>query len=133
MRFFLFFDGRNRFKMSTKEVAESLVRFCRQGQFKDAINELYHNDIVSVEVRAGVRIESKGIEAIKEKAQQFDADCEKIIVFTCSDPVVSDHHFSVAMNMQAEFKSAPETVHMSEIALYEVKDGKIIKEEFHYH
>ena len=35
--------------MTTSDVARKLVEFCRQGQFENAIEELYSADIVSVE------------------------------------------------------------------------------------
>lgn len=35
--------------MNTKEVANKLVAYCRNGQFEEATKELYGNDIVSIE------------------------------------------------------------------------------------
>jgi ketosteroid isomerase-like protein len=48
-----------------------------------------------------------------------------------SAPVVGGNHFSVAMGMDVTMKGAGR-VKMDEIAVYEVKDGKIVKEQFFY-
>ena len=48
-----------------------------------------------------------------------------------SDPVVGGNFFSVAMGMDATMKGMGR-VKMDEIAVYEVKDGKIVKEQFFF-
>ena len=40
---------RRAFKMTTQEVADKLVGYCKQGNFRDALMNLYSNDIVSIE------------------------------------------------------------------------------------
>ncbi len=49
----------------------------------------------------------------------------------CSEPVVGGNHFSVAMGMDVTMKGG-ERMQMDEIAVYEVKDGKIVKEQFFF-
>ena len=55
--------------MTTQEVADQLVNYCKKGDFKDALTHLYADDIVSVEAMAGPdgSRESKGTEAVKGK------------------------------------------------------------------
>ena len=48
-----------------------------------------------------------------------------------SQPVVGGNHFSLAMGMDVTFKGKGRT-QMDEICVYEVKDGKIVKEQFFY-
>jgi hypothetical protein len=49
----------------------------------------------------------------------------------CSAPQVAGKHFSVAMGMDCTMKGMGRQK-MDEIALYEVNDGKIVKEQFFY-
>ena len=44
-------------------------------------------------------------------------------------PQVAGNHFSVSMGIDATLKGAGRSK-MDEIAVYEVKDGKIVKEQF---
>ena len=48
-----------------------------------------------------------------------------------SDPIVAGRYFSVAMVLDATFKGQGRMV-LEEICLYEVKDGKIILEQFFF-
>jgi hypothetical protein len=48
-----------------------------------------------------------------------------------SPPQVAGNHFSVAMGMDVTMKGQGR-MKMDEIAVYEVKDGKITKEQFFY-
>src|SRR6201989_3479769 len=57
--------------MTTKEVADKLVKLCSEGKFEEASKELYAKDIVSVEAGAppGQSPESKGIDAVLAKSK----------------------------------------------------------------
>ena len=116
--------------MTTQEIADQLVNLCRQGKNMDAIETLYAQDIHSIEP-AGEEPEAKGLEAIKGKAAYFDKSMEVHSV-KISDPVVADDHFSISYYMDATNKENGQRHDMSEIAVYQVKDGKIVKEQFFY-
>ena len=57
--------------MTTKEVADKVVKLCSQGKFDEATDTLYSPDIVSMEAGAppGQSRESKGIAAVKAKVR----------------------------------------------------------------
>jgi ketosteroid isomerase-like protein len=74
---------------------------------------------------------AKGLSAIKEKGRQFNETVEEMHGGYTSEPVMAGNHFSVAMGMDVTMKGAGR-VNMDEIAVYEVKDGKITKEQFFY-
>ena len=114
--------------MTTKEVAEKLVGYCKQGQFEEAVKELYADNIVSVEPDgAPVKI-VEGIEGVMKKGQQFNEMVEEFHSMEVSDPIVADQFFSCSMKMDVTFKGAPRST-MEEICLYQVKNGNIIREE----
>jgi len=48
-----------------------------------------------------------------------------------SEPIVAGNYISVAMGMDVTMKGQGR-MNMDEIAVYEVKDGKIVKEQFFY-
>lgn len=117
--------------MDTKDIANRLVELCRQGQFETAITELYGNDIVSVEPEGAPVKEVSGIAAVIEKGQNFNAMVEEFHGMEVSDPVIADSFFSCSMKMDVTFKGASRST-MEEVCLYQVKDGKIVREEFFF-
>ena len=116
--------------MNTQEIANRLVELCRQGQNVQAIDELYHDDILSVEA-AGEPKELKGKTAVRGKSEWW-ADTFEVTNGQISEPIVAGNHFSIGMLVDTTNKKTGEKSHMEEICLYEVKDGKIIREEFFY-
>ncbi|MBC3759462.1 nuclear transport factor 2 family protein [Hyunsoonleella sp. SJ7] len=117
--------------MTTKEVAEKLVNYCRQGQYAEAVQELYSPNIVSIEPDGAPVKVCEGIEAVIAKGQQFQEMTEEVHGNEVSDPVVADKFFSCSMKMDVTFKGAPRMT-MEEICLYQVEGGKIVHEEFFF-
>jgi SnoaL-like protein len=117
--------------MTTKQVANQLVEYCRQGQFEAATKELYADNIVSIEPDGTPDKEVKGIEGVIAKGQKFNDMVEEFHGMEVSDPIVADKFFSCSMKMDITFKGAPRTT-MEEVCLYNVDNGKIIREEFFY-
>lgn len=117
--------------MSTQEVAEKLANYCKQGQFSEAIDELYGADIVSIEPDGAPQKEVRGLEAVKEKTKNFNEMVEAVHGMEVSDPVVGDKFFAIAMKMDVTFKGAPRTA-MEEVCLYKAENGKIVWEQFFF-
>ncbi len=118
--------------MTTQEVANKLVKLCRQGNYEQAIKELYSPEIVSVEPEGAPNRIVKGLEAIAIKGATFESKIEKINKRVISDPIVAENFFSCTMCMNIQFKGAPMASDMDEVCVYTVRNGKIIKEEFFY-
>src|ERR1700709_504463 len=118
--------------MTTQEVASKLVAYMRQGKIFDAQAELYGDDIVSIEPEGNMSPHfTKGKEAVGEKGKQFASMIEEHHGSTCSDSVTGGKYFSIAMSIDATMKGAGRQL-VDEVCLYEVKDGKIVQEEFFY-
>jgi hypothetical protein len=116
--------------MTTQEVANKLVAYMRQGQMFEAQQELYADDIVSIEPESTMVPQyTKGKQAVAEKGKQFASMIEERHGGSCSDPVVGGRFFSLSMTLDATMKGAGRQV-LEEICLYEVKDGKIVQEQF---
>jgi len=114
------------------QVAHRLVELCRTGQYDQAHQELYAQDAVSIE-GDGQNGESiaRGMDAIREKGKQWADNLVEVHGGSVSEPVIADGWFSVAMGLDATYKDMGR-VAMKEIAVYQVRDGKITHEQFFY-
>ncbi len=118
--------------MTTREVANRLVELCRTGQWENAFAELYSNDAVSIEMPGSPYPERcEGMEAIAAKGKQWEGMVEDFHGVEVSDPIVAGDHFSCTMTMDITIKGMPRTKN-EEVCVYEVKDGKIVSEQFFY-
>ena len=117
--------------MSTAEIANQLVNYCRQGQYEQAQKELYHPNAVSIEPKGAPVEVIEGIEGIIGKGKQFAEMVDEVHSIEVSDPILSDDFFSISMTNEVTFKGIGRQ-RISEICVYEVKDGKIVKEQFFY-
>lgn len=117
--------------MNTQEVAQKLVQFCREGRNIDAINELYADNVVSLE-QPGVPMErAEGKDAVLAKNNHWYESVEEVHSAVISDPVVTGEFFAVAMEMDVTYKKSGR-MQMQEIAVYRVKDGKVVSDQFFY-
>ncbi len=119
--------------MTTQEVANKLVEYCRTGNFEDAYKELYSPDAVSIEMEGAVGYphRSEGMEAIQEKGKQWNSMVEQFYGMEVSDPIVAGDHFTCSMSMDIKMKGR-ERAKDAELAMFKVKDGKIVSEQFFY-
>jgi len=118
--------------MSTvTEVANRLVELCRQANYSGAVDELYASNVLSIESAGAPAERVEGIEGVREKGKQFAEMLEEHHGVEVSDPIVADNFFSVNMTLDVTMKGSGRSK-MEEIAVYEVKDGKVVKEQFFY-
>jgi hypothetical protein len=73
----------------------------------------------------------EGLAAIKKKGEDFNNMVEEMHGGWVSEPLVGGNYISFAMGMDVTYKGMGRQK-MEEIAVYEVKDGKIVKEQFFY-
>ena len=119
--------------MTTQEIANQLISLCSQGKNLEAINTLYSADIVSVEAAAppdGSR-ETKGLPGVLGKSEWWVSNHE-IHSANVEGPLVTGNHFCVKFTYEVTFKPTAKRFVMTELAVYQVADGKIVREEFFY-
>lgn len=118
--------------MKTEEIAKRLVALCREQKWEAAQKELYAADVVSIEPEAtpAFEKETRGLPAIIEKGHKFTAMVEKMHSLKVSDPVVANSSFACTMAMDVTMKGQGR-MNMTELCVYEVKDGKVTSEQFH--
>ena len=118
--------------MTTQHIAERLVALCRQAKWNEAQRELYAPDAVSIEPYATPAFakETRGLDAIMEKGRKFDSMIEQTHKLEVSDPLVAGNSFACTMRLDLTMKGQGR-MDMSELCVYEVKDGKVVSEQFH--
>ena len=118
--------------MTTQQIAKRLVELCKQGQYEAAQKELYADNAISIEPEnsPGFDKETKGIKAILEKGQKFASMVEEMHGGSLSDPIVAGNSIAFTLTMDVTMKGRPRQK-MTELCVYDVKDGKIVSEQFH--
>ncbi len=120
--------------MSAAEVGNKLVDMVREGRNLDAINELYADDVVSVEAMdppEGQR-EVHGADAVRAKNQWW-AEQHEVHDASVGGPFPhGDDRFAVHYKYDVTFKAGDQRYSMEEVGLYSVADGKVVREEFFY-
>ena len=118
---------------STAAVAQELVNLCRVGRNLEAISKLYSPKIVSIESVGSEEMpaEMTGIDAIRQKNEGWFQNNE-VHKAEANGPFVGENQFAVQYTFDVTFKPTGQRTEMSEMALYTVKDGKIVREQFFY-
>lgn len=117
--------------MTTQEIATRLAELCRKGEYKTVYEELYSPKCVSIEPKGAQMEVCNGLEEMAAKGKAWNESMEEFHGSSVGDPIVSGNHIAMPMMMDATFKGVGREK-MDEMCVYEVKDGKIVKEQFFY-
>ncbi len=117
--------------METKEIAKKLAAYCKKADWEGAQNELYAESAISVEPYSTPEFdkETKGLKAIIDKGQKFTSMVEKVHAIEVSEPLVAGNSIAFVLGMDLTMKGKGR-MNSPELCVYQVKDGKIISEEF---
>ncbi len=119
--------------MNTTEIAKKLVELCKQGKNNEALDTLFAEDMVSVEAVAmpGIQQEAKGLAAVKAKGEWWIANHEMHSA-SVTGPWPHGDRFVVGFQYDVTNKPSGNRMQLDEVALYTVRNGKIVREEFFY-
>ena len=117
--------------MTTQEVADRFYELAQQGNFDKIQDELFDEDAKSIEPSYSNWENVQGLDKIKEKAQKWQAMVEEMHGGYTNKPQVAGNFFVCIMGMDVTVKGQPR-MKMDEVAVYEVKDGKIVLEQFFF-
>ena len=112
--------------MNTEEVANKVVELvCKQAWY-EALDALYDDDIVSVEATTP---ETRGKEGVRGKIDWW-VNAMQVHSFNASRPFAGRDRFVVQYDAEVTDKKTKERRKISEVGVYTVKNGKIVREEF---
>lgn len=118
--------------MTTQQVANQLWKYCKEGKWQKAHKELYANQVWSQEPPGGQMRFVKGKKGIQAKGDWWQKNV-KVFDMKVSKPTVAGNWITMKMSMdtQNKAKGSPR-IQSEEICVYNVKDGKIVSEQFFY-
>lgn len=121
--------------MSPRQVADRYFELAQQSKRLEIVEELYSNDVINREpehaIAMGIPTMTKGLDAVKAKTEARNEMIETVHAESCSTPVVGGRFFSVALGRDVTLKGRSR-MSLQEIAVYEVRDGKIVSEQYFY-
>ena len=118
--------------MTTQEVADRMAELFKENKWAEVQQELFSDDAESIEPPHSQGLQyAKGKEALKKKGDDFNNMIEEVHGGYSGQPIVAGNFIALAMGFDATMKGMGRQK-MDEIAVYEVKDGKIVKEQFFY-
>jgi SnoaL-like domain len=117
--------------MNTEEVAKKVVELVGKQAWYEALDTLYDDNIVSVEAfgMGGGSPETRGKESVRGKIDWW-VNAREIHSFDAHRPFVGPDRFVVQYDADVTDKKSKERQQLSEVGVYTVKDGKIVREEF---
>jgi hypothetical protein len=121
--------------MTTQELATRYREMMNDRKFLEIQDTYYAEDVVCQEMEKatamGLAVITHGREAVKAKGVARRATIETTHSYNCSEPLVAGEFFSVVLKQDVTFKGRPR-MNVEEIGIFQVKDGKVIKEQFFY-
>jgi limonene-1,2-epoxide hydrolase len=121
--------------MTTQELANHYYQLFTQRKVQEIYEQLYSADIICTEPEhaqaMGVPTVTKGIAAVLAKSKERMEMIAEVHSFFNTEPIVGGDYFSLAMGRDLTFKNG-QRVQIAEIAVFGVKDGKIVTETFFY-
>ncbi|MDV6034766.1 MAG: nuclear transport factor 2 family protein [Phycisphaera sp. RhM] len=117
--------------MNTREIAEKLCEHCRNHTEAQGLHELYAENAVSVEPMApdGQSPVTEGRAGIEAKHDWWNRNFE-VHSAELEGPFVNGDSFSVIFDIDTTDRNTGQRWKAKEVAVYEVADGKIVRESF---
>lgn len=117
--------------MNTEEVAQKVVELVRKQAWHEAFDTLYDKNIVSVEASGmgGESPEKRGFDQVRGKIDWW-VNAMEVHSFKANGPFVAHDRFVVQYDADVTEKNSKKRFQLSEVGVYTVKNGKIVREEF---
>jgi hypothetical protein len=124
--------SQNNIVMNTQEIAKRFYSLAQEGKWDQLQTDLFSREAKSIEPAHAQGLQSvTGLDKIKEKGKIWESMIQEVHGGYCNEPQVAGNFFTCAMGVEMTMKGQGRSK-MDEIALYEVKDGKIVSEQFFY-
>ena len=122
--------------MTTQDVANRYHELAKQGKWFEIQDELFADDVKSVEPddapsRYRYLRSAEGKANVRKKAEEWVSRVETLYSSYFTEPVVGGNHFAMGWGVDVDVAGLGRRK-IDEIMLYEVKDGRIVLEQFFY-
>lgn len=117
--------------MTTQQVADRFNELAQQNKLDEILSELFSSDAKSIEPAHAPFASVQGLDNIIAKGKQFHDMIEEMHSAYTNAPIVAGNFFACTMGMDVTLKGMGRQS-FDEVAVYEVKDGKIISEQFFF-
>jgi hypothetical protein len=118
--------------MSTQEVATRFNELAQQEKWFEIQDELFADSVRSIDPPNSPYFGyAEGKSNVRKKGEDFVKRIEAAHRLYVSEPLVSGNHFAVGREKDITVQGHGR-IEIKQIMLYEVKDGKIILEQFFY-
>ena len=115
--------------MSVFEVAERLVALCGERKFLETGEELWADNVVSIEPMTGDMARLEGRDAVRAKGQWW-VGAHEIHSCMMGEPHFNGNSFIVRFTLDITDRQTGERRTLDEFGLYRVEGDKIVEETF---
>jgi hypothetical protein len=118
--------------MTTQEVAARFHELAQQEKWFEIQEEFFAENVKSVEPANSPYFGyAEGKTDVGKKGQEFVTRIEAVHSLYTSEPLVTGNHFAVVREKELTVRPHGR-IKIHQIMMYEVKDGKIVLEQFFY-
>lgn len=118
--------------MTVRDVAARFHELAQQEKWFEIQDELFAENVRSIEPPTANGLpNAEGKAAVRKKGEALVSQVEAVHRSYTSEPVVGGNFFAVGRELDMTGRGVGRT-QMNEVMLYEVKDGRIVREQFFY-
>jgi hypothetical protein len=118
--------------MTTEELAARFNELAQQEKWFEIQEEFFSDDVRSIEPKGSPYMkDEQGKNAVRKKGEAFVSKVREVHRMATTAPIVSANHFVVGRHMDFTVEGFGR-IQIDELMLYEVRDGKIVLEQFFY-
>ena len=114
-----------------RELAEDFAALCRENRGREAADRHWADDVVSIEAMDGPMARLEGREAVLKKHDWWESTFE-MHGGSVEGPFIHGDQFALRFEMETTNRETGERDVAREIALYTVRNGKVVEERFFY-
>jgi hypothetical protein len=117
---------------STKELADRFNELAKEEKWFEIQDELFAENVKSIEPSHSPWLKNaEGKTAVRSKAEAWVKRIEAGHHRSTTEPIVAGNHFVVGRDVDITVKDLGR-IQINQLMLYQVKDGKIVSEQFFY-
>lgn len=118
--------------MNNKELIDRFQELAMTEKWFEIQDELFADDIESIEPKGSPWLpDARGKQTVREKAMAWVNRITAVHSTSTTAPIVAENHFVVGRKMDISVKYLGR-IQFDQLMVYEIRDGKIVKEQFFY-